>query len=147
MHDIVCQHIEKLEWGKLVEHDQLKAMQRSRVAFHGYDEAPITFAPTFKLKPFADSMQPKERYSKERVPAYCDRVLWRSLYYVSVHCDGYRSHPDIVTSDHTPISANFTVRLPQTNVLKDKSTKWQVGFSRWVGGGNHREKSRQEKLG
>lgn len=127
MHQTVLEHIDRGEWGKLLEWDQLRAMQRARIAFHGYDEGSINFAPTFKLIPFADAPAAKDRYGSDRVPAYCDRVLWRSLYYVSVHCDSYRSHPDVVTSDHTPITSSFSVRLPQIVVHKDKATRWQVG--------------------
>jgi hypothetical protein len=130
MHQMILEMIRKSDVAKMIEHDQLRLVQRQRIAFFGFEEMPITFAPTFKLNPNCDaSMDPKDRYSTDRVPAYCDRIVWRALPHVSVKCENYKSHPDVLTSDHTPISANMTLKMPVVPSGKGKPTKFQVTLS------------------
>lgn len=62
------------------------------------------------------------RYKQNRVPSYCDRILWRSmparLGAVTQTC--LRSVPAMSTSDHKPVVAAFEVRpserLPRTTI-------------------------------
>jgi len=53
------------------------------------------------------------RYKANRVPAWCDRVLWRSYPSLTplLSQTSYVSHPSVVTSDHTPVSATFELRV------------------------------------
>ncbi len=62
------------------------------------------------------------RYKQNRVPSYCDRILWRSMPArvgaVTQTC--LRSVPAMSTSDHKPVVAAFEVRpserLPLTTI-------------------------------
>ncbi|XP_063690255.1 uncharacterized protein LOC134822908 isoform X2 [Bolinopsis microptera] len=58
----------------LMEHDQLRQEKLAGHAFIGFHEADITFKPTYKFDPETDIYDTSE---KNRVPAWCDRVLWR----------------------------------------------------------------------
>lgn len=87
---------------ELLEHDQLKAAMRSGEAFPGFMEGPISHGPTFKVR--------RERgvvYNSERVPAYCDRVLWRSVVGLGGAVSMVWSAPDVHSSDHKPVAARL----------------------------------------
>ncbi len=96
------------KWSKILEFDQLKTGMATGEVFADFQEHVISFAPTFKVekgKPGAG------HYMKKRVPAYCDRVLWRSMPHVAgnVQCTMYNSCHFLSTSDHKPVVANFSV--------------------------------------
>ena len=48
---------------------------------------------------------------KGRVPAWCDRVLWRTKTAFDVQLIDYISHPKMLISDHKPVSALFDVKV------------------------------------
>lgn len=114
MHEEALLCIKEKEWDQLLAVDQLHAQQKAGLAFAGFNEAPINWEPTFKLvKGSNKDQKPAERYNPKRVPAYCDRIVWRNLQHVRLTCDEYVSHPeDPMTSDHIPVHASFTVLMP-----------------------------------
>jgi hypothetical protein len=93
----------------LVTHDQLtKEMKFNRgFRFRSFSEGPLTFAPTYKYD--RNSME-YDSSEKRRLPAWCDRVLWRSREPSRVKQLHYRRWEANV-SDHRPISAGFTVTV------------------------------------
>ncbi|KZV85961.1 DNase I-like protein [Exidia glandulosa HHB12029] len=106
----------------LLKWDQLKNSQRSAKVFEGFEEAEIKFLPyvtplfsrrcslsvrtyrfEFGLK--AD----KNGYDIKRKPAWTDRILHMCSDSANVKQTGYSSHPELLLSDHKPISATFEI--------------------------------------
>lgn len=103
---------------ELIEKDQLRSEIVAKRAFAGFCEGDIHFMPTFKVDP-SHSMQnvdvQVEResgcvYNIKRLPAWCDRILWKStLPSKSAEILNYYSVPEFPSSDHKPVAAHFKV--------------------------------------
>ena len=91
-------------FSELFQHDQLRKAIESFQAFEAFQEAPITFPPTFKYDPGTDNY---DSSSKNRIPAWCDRILWHGE--ASVKPLAYRSY-GFRNSDHKPVS--LLLRFP-----------------------------------
>ena len=97
------------ELPQLVIHDQLRKEMKFNRAFRlrEFCEGALDFAPTYKYDRRSDEYDSSE---KSRVPAWCDRVLWRSLHPERVEQVHYRRWEANV-SDHRPISAAFRITV------------------------------------
>jgi endonuclease/exonuclease/phosphatase family metal-dependent hydrolase len=97
------------DFNMLITHDQLtKEMKFNRgFRFRSFSEGPLTFAPTYKYDRHSIEYDSSE---KRRLPAWCDRVLWRSREPNRVKQLHYRRWEANV-SDHRPISAGFTMTV------------------------------------
>ncbi|KAK4514109.1 acetolactate synthase, regulatory subunit [Mucor velutinosus] len=100
-------------WEKLQVQDQLLRQKINNPLFKllTFEEAPIHFDPTYKYDPGTDFY---DRSEKMRVPAWCDRVLYKghdikNLYY-------RRFEPRC--SDHRPIAAGFSFKTKITDPRK-----------------------------
>ena len=85
----------------LVALDELALQIAAGRAFLNFCEAPVAFAPTYKLDPNSDRY---DSTPKRRVPAWTDRVLFSP--------DGlapyeYKSVPGARGSDHRPVYGKF----------------------------------------
>jgi hypothetical protein len=98
----------------LLRHDQLLNSMAERRAFVGLSEGRITFMPTFK---FDKGSQEYDTSSKQRIPAWTDRVLFKPA---GTRLLQYASVPDASHSDHRPVHATFRVNR-QGRVLSQKS--------------------------
>ena len=87
---------------QLLAVDQLRSARTRREAFVGFLEPQIAFAPTFKVE-----RQVESSWVSQRLPAYTDRVLWKSSPYLPVTCGGFWSATDMNTSDHKPVAAQL----------------------------------------
>lgn len=76
-----------------------------------FHEAPITFAPTYKYDRFTNQYDTSE---KRRVPAWCDRILYRCRDPARVETLHYKRY-EVNVSDHRPVSAAFTVKAKKVD--------------------------------
>ncbi|XP_036592902.1 phosphatidylinositol 4,5-bisphosphate 5-phosphatase A [Trichosurus vulpecula] len=106
---------------KLWEKDQLNMAKGSWPVLRGFQEGPLTFAPTFK---FDVGTNYYDTSAKKRKPAWTDRILWkikapsggpspsgRESYRVQVTQHSYRSHMEYTVSDHKPVAALFVLQF------------------------------------
>ncbi|XP_055887832.1 inositol polyphosphate 5-phosphatase OCRL-like [Biomphalaria glabrata] len=113
--DTVKSYIKKGAHKKLILEDQLyRQLQANSEIFRGFEEGFPNFDPTYKFDSGTDNYDSSE---KNRVPAYCDRILWRGP---GVKQLRYDSHPQLKISDHKPVSSLFDVGI---RVLDDKRFK------------------------
>lgn len=89
----------------LTQHDELLKVMETGQAFHGFDECQIKFPPTYKF------LAKTNKYDKQtrRVPSYTDRILFRSKRQRHIQCLAYDWLPRLLTSDHKPVFALFSV--------------------------------------
>ena len=92
--------------------------------FKYFNEGNIEFQPTYKYDIGTDTFDTSK---KQRVPAYCDRILWKLN--DSIEQLYYKSIPEIKYSDHKPVLAYFRLKINQ----KNKPTKVSSGLQNSVG--------------
>ncbi|XP_066327147.1 type IV inositol polyphosphate 5-phosphatase 9-like isoform X1 [Miscanthus floridulus] len=98
------------KWSMLLENDELLLELCSGRQFDRWHEGHVAFAPTYKYRRNSDQLYwcpdgvATGRDKQHRVPAWCDRILWRGKGMKQVRyerCGGYR------LSDHRPVRAVF----------------------------------------
>eukprot|EP00178_Gracilaria_changii_P001869 TRINITY_DN1265_c0_g1_i1.p1 TRINITY_DN1265_c0_g1~~TRINITY_DN1265_c0_g1_i1.p1 ORF type:complete len:716 (+),score=74.42 TRINITY_DN1265_c0_g1_i1:227-2374(+) len=104
----VREKIEARDWRALIDVDQLTKERLDGNVFADFEEADITFPPTFKVIPQTG------RYSNHRIPSYCDRILWHSMpaRVELVTSLQYTALTDFKESDHIPVYGAFELRVP-----------------------------------
>lgn len=105
----------------LLAHDQLLKEIKFNRAFRlrAFVEAPITFAPTYKYDRRSSDYDSSE---KNRIPAWCDRILYHTRHPSRVHQLHYRRYEANV-SDHRPISAGYSVTVKSVDQDTRSSVK------------------------
>jgi phosphatidylinositol-bisphosphatase len=113
--------------------DQLNIERSLGNVFVGFEEAPLTFPPTYKYQPNTDIYEVRPE-KKLRPPAWCDRILWKdntiprrddqtetnSAKSSSIQIKNYRmSH--LRPSDHKPVSAAFAIETRVIEAEKEKA--------------------------
>ncbi|XP_076297687.1 inositol-3-phosphate synthase isoform X1 [Lasioglossum baleicum] len=106
--------------------DQLRTILKEGSVLRGFEEAPITFPPTYKYDPGTQNF---DSSSKQRTPAYTDRILFKGKGHTKgymrrvshestnsckdgvVECLVYDSVPSICTSDHKPVWGVFKTTI------------------------------------
>lgn len=123
--DEVFSRIENKDLTYLLQYDQLNVERAAENVFQGFSEGNIDFAPTYKYQPGTNDYDRRPE-KKIRAPAWCDRILWKSL---SMKLDsiiqlGYM-RSDLRPSDHKPVMSLFQCSIRkvvvdrQRNVFQD----------------------------
>ncbi|XP_034089121.1 type II inositol 1,4,5-trisphosphate 5-phosphatase isoform X2 [Gymnodraco acuticeps] len=101
--------ISNKDFETLHNYDQLKRQIDEEAVFVGFVEGDIDFQPTYKYDTGSDLWDTSE---KCRVPAWCDRILYRGKNIVQKH---YQSHMVLKTSDHKPVSSLLQIGIKRVN--------------------------------
>ncbi|KAG0495754.1 hypothetical protein HPP92_000445 [Vanilla planifolia] len=116
--DMVSQRC--FDW--LRQKDQLRAEMNAGKVFQGMREAQIKFPPTYKFERHHAGLSGYDSSEKKRIPAWCDRILYRDSRSISVaecslECPVvssislYESCMDVTDSDHKPVRCIFNVEI------------------------------------
>ncbi|TPX32651.1 hypothetical protein SmJEL517_g04283 [Synchytrium microbalum] len=102
--------IERREWNLLQQHDQL-IRQAHSTAFplRMLKEGALDFPPTFK---YDRNSTMYDSSDKKRVPAWCDRILYRGS---TLSQTSYQRYECLV-SDHRPIGSGFVTKVKKMNM-------------------------------
>ncbi|VFQ70598.1 unnamed protein product [Cuscuta campestris] len=106
----------------LRERDQLHKEMKAGNVFQGMREAVIKFPPTYKFEKHQPGLAGYDSGEKKRIPAWCDRILYRdcrtsSVSTCSLDCPvvssvlQYEACMDVTDSDHKPVRCIFSVQI------------------------------------
>lgn len=99
--------IREAKWEELLKYDQLSNQIKSEASFLGFREGPIDFPPTYKYEINSRDFYTEE---KQRVPSWCDRILWKNnTSPLALDLLQYNCCDDVVSSDHHPVYSIFNV--------------------------------------
>ncbi|OBZ71955.1 Synaptojanin-1 [Grifola frondosa] len=126
--DAVVASVKANDFEHLLVHDQLRKEMKFNRGFRlrSFTEGPLTFAPTYKYDRRSSEYDSSE---KSRVPAWCDRVLWRSRDSSRVEQLHYRRY-EVNVSDHRPISSGFRMTVKSVHhdararIKAEVQTRW-----------------------
>eukprot|EP01063_Lacrimia_lanifica_P019660 TRINITY_DN27119_c0_g1_i1.p1 TRINITY_DN27119_c0_g1~~TRINITY_DN27119_c0_g1_i1.p1 ORF type:complete len:630 (+),score=159.29 TRINITY_DN27119_c0_g1_i1:106-1995(+) len=94
-------------WHQLYRYDQLQQQLNNENSFLDFVESQPVFQPTYRMSR-KENVYPDDE--KQRIPSWCDRVLYKSLSEEVVSQDEYESAMNLLGSDHRPVYSVFTVR-------------------------------------
>ncbi|XUY36848.1 endonuclease/exonuclease/phosphatase, putative [Leishmania panamensis] len=100
----------------LINNDQLSLERARGKVFQGFQEGNLLFRPTYKYELSANGGVTLDEYNfshkKNRMPAYCDRILYKKRVSSAAHRIAIRLYtdvPNVRSSDHRPVVALFDV--------------------------------------
>lgn len=121
------------DWLALREKDQLIVEKNKRTVFENFLEGEILFPPSYKFQPGTDIYDCRPD-KKLRAPAWCDRVLWRTvtLYDDAVRLLLYRTG-SLNLSDHKPVCAFFDCDIRVADHVKERQAYQEllIILDRW----------------
>jgi hypothetical protein len=110
--------IDHKDYDELYKYDELQRGLREGDLLVNFNTLQCPFAPTFKMERRSGC-----HYTRQRVPSYTDRVLFKSAEALEANLipESYESCVNFVTSDHKPIRAAFSI-VP--NGIEEIPPKW-----------------------
>lgn len=96
------------EIDRLLASDQLRAQIEAGKVFEGFEEAKITFRPTYKFDVGTSTYDSSE---KQRIPSFTDRILYLPGRRNDVEVLSYNSDEGPKMSDHKPVGATMIVGI------------------------------------
>ncbi|XP_020571774.1 type II inositol polyphosphate 5-phosphatase 15-like [Phalaenopsis equestris] len=120
--DMVSQRC--FDW--LRDKDQLRAEMKAGKVFQGMREGQIKFPPTYKFEKHQPGLSAYDSSEKKRIPAWCDRILYRdnrsiSVAECSLECPVvssialYDGCMDVTDSDHKPVRCIFSIEIARVD--------------------------------
>ncbi|KAA8495959.1 Type II inositol 1,4,5-trisphosphate 5-phosphatase [Porphyridium purpureum] len=118
------------DWETLRKYDQLIQAKSKGDVLQGFQEAVISFAPTYKLSAMDSTYEMDEEGGIKRTPSWTDRVLWRTSANMrgTLRVCAYRRH-EVLGSDHRPVSAVFDCMLSDAPPPEAASTPLEAAPS------------------
>eukprot|EP00045_Choanoeca_perplexa_P010059 m.100598 g.100598 ORF g.100598 m.100598 type:complete len:498 (+) comp15133_c0_seq1:151-1644(+) len=116
----IVSKVEAQDWDWLYANDELQNEIANRRIFCNFKEGPMRFHPTFKVL-----RQPTLAYLEQRLPSYCDRILWHSQPNVQDDLAMMQLEPltHVATSDHKPVRGLLKLKTRRFKGLRlSKST-------------------------
>lgn len=121
-YDEAINYIARKHFDTLLRKDQLRGEMKAGHVFQGMREANIKFPPSYKFDRGKVGLQGYDSSEKKRVPAWCDRVIFRdSRNGTSTQCkltcpvvasvSWYDACMDVKDSDHKPVRCMFSVDI------------------------------------
>jgi len=124
----VCKDIKDGKLEKLYKIDQLVNQMKANKVFYGFNEGPVhQFRPTYKFEPNKPHVDYTE--DRNRVPSWCDRVLWTSWPSCNIKQTLYGCTHEMITSDHSPVHAAFDIDILLPFVPQEKSKHCKIVIS------------------
>ncbi|XP_039619796.1 phosphatidylinositol polyphosphate 5-phosphatase type IV isoform X1 [Polypterus senegalus] len=106
--DVILKEDLGSDMSRLLQYDQLAKEMKDGSVFKGFNEAVIQFPPTYKFDTGCDIY---DSTTKQRIPSYTDRVLYKSRHKDDIKVVKYGCCSTIKTSDHRPVMGMFQVKL------------------------------------
>lgn len=110
--DYVKELIQKKEYERLLDFDQLRKGMNQLECFANFQEKKIEFPPTFKFDP---NTHRYDTSTKKRVPSWCDRILHKidkkDEPFIACEQLSYNHIPEFDQSDHKPVYALFQAQV------------------------------------
>ncbi len=110
--------IQSGEMKELVKRDDLYIFGGSDPLIRNFMEGALLFAPTYKY------LCGTNVYDKERMPAWCDRVLWQAKQGSMGQI--YYNRAEINLSDHKPVVAVFEAKIKTVDKILLETFKQQI---------------------
>jgi phosphatidylinositol-bisphosphatase len=105
--------------------DQLNNERAKGTVFNGFQEAPLTFRPTYKYQPGTDVYEQRPD-KKLRAPAWCDRILWMAQEPKHVQQLSYGRSETPNCSDHKPVYSTMNITIKDVVPSKREAVYDQV---------------------